>query len=564
MAAAPQANLRPLHRSAPSDTRLRLESEPAWYVADLAVDAENPWDQAHVQVAAQLGIDDSAILFAEPDLVHRIYRDANEFDPDHPFAAGDNCVASLQDDAHGKAVGPDRFAWHLDDDFTELRSARDAVTFTPPRTRIAHIDTGYYPAHQTAPEHILRNLERSFVPDAASPSSAADPDNRVLLVDNSGHGTGTIGILAGGKVPAQGGAYLGAAPHAEVLPLRVADSVVLLRTSALAEAFWYAAEQRCDVVTLSMGGLPTRVWGEAVDSAYERGVCICAAAGNHIGPTPPQTVVYPARYDRVLAVCGVMADARPYADLTGPTLEGSFGPDSAMNAALATYTPNIPWPRFGCPDTIRLNGEGTSAATPQVAAAAALWIEKFKNQLPRDWRRVEAVRNALFSSAALKRDSKHFGNGVLRAKAALAVGPVLGLRQSPKSQSSFAFFRLITGIGIDEPTPREEMFNLELTQRWLLNPDLQAVVPDLERATKLEGRRLQTVMEAIIEDKEASLALRKHVAARYPVVIGTSAPATDRSLDVVPKVVRSFDALPQVAKPPYRRLRVYALDPSLA
>src|SRR4029453_18961556 len=67
------------------------------------------------------------------------------------------------------------------------------------------------------------------------------------------------------------------------------------------------------------------------------------------------------------------------------TPEGGFGPASAMNAAVAAYTPNIPWARFGCRTAVRLNGEGTSAATPQVAAAVALWFEKYKNELPRDW-----------------------------------------------------------------------------------------------------------------------------------------------------------------------------------
>src|SRR6185295_5198547 len=176
----------------------------------------------------------------------------------------------------------------------------------------------------------------------------------------SGHGTGTIGILAG-KAKADGIA-IGGAPNAEVVPIRVADRVALIRTSALARAFDYAVQQLCDVVTLSMGGVPSRAWGDAVDRAYEAGICICAAAGNHIGISPPRKLVYPARYNRVIEVCGVMADGKPYADLKGlKTLEGSYGPTSAMNAAIAAYTPNIPWPLFMCGTVIRLNGEGTSA-----------------------------------------------------------------------------------------------------------------------------------------------------------------------------------------------------------
>ena len=36
----------------------------------------------------------------------------------------------------------------------------------------------------------------------------------------------------------------------------------------------------------------------------------------------------------------------------------------------------------------------------------------------------------------------------------------------------------LTGLGIVAPTPREIMFNIEVAQLWLLNADLQQIVPD--------------------------------------------------------------------------------------
>src|SRR5262245_33682527 len=432
-AAEARSNLRPLYDSKPGGD-FRAAATPQWFVADLPGSVATPWDLAHTQVAFRLGVAESDVMFAEPDLVHDIYRDANATPAGRPFAVGEACGPIPQDASHRKVTGPDTFAWHIDAGHSQLAAARAAVAFTEPRTRIAHIDTGYYRAHDTVPAHVRRDLERNLVEGDADPRSAEDPDNRVLLLDNSGHGTGTLSILAGGRSSAHGNAGLGGAPGAETVPIRGAASVVLLRTSARARAFRYAVEQQCDVVTLSMGGVPSRAWSEAVDEAYEAGLCICAAAGNHVGILPPRTLVYPARFQRVIAVCGVMADGSPYADLEGAsTLEGSFGPPSAMKAAIAAYTPNIPWAVFGCEAAVRLNGEGTSSATPQVAAAVALWFEKYKNELPRDWRRVEAVRNALFSTAARKADKEHFGNGVLQANAALAVKPVLGLKKSDSS-----------------------------------------------------------------------------------------------------------------------------------
>ncbi len=563
-AAAGRVDLEPLYHKPPKGTgALGLATAPQWYLARIE-EADSPWDQAHARVAAQLGVDEGDVLFAEPDLVHVFREQPDPAAVPGRLAVGEDCAAVPQDGGNGKALGPDRFAWHRGPDFTQLEAAAAEVEFGAPRTRIAHLDTGYHPAHETVPAHLRRDLEWNFVGRDGNPNSASDPDNRRLIFDNSGHGTGTLSILAGGPVAAHGGAIIGGAPDAEIVPIRVADSVVLLRTSALARALRYAADQGCAVATLSMGGVPTRAWAEAVDEAYEAGLCLCAAAGNHVSAFPPRRMVYPARYDRVIGVCGVMANHEPYADLKGRALEGSYGPRSAMRFALAAYTPNIPWARFGCPDVVRLNGEGTSSATPQVAAAAALWIEKYKDELPDDWRRVEAVRHALFTKARVKSNKKFFGNGILQARAALAVKPMLTLPKSDASDSSFGFLRVLTGLGIDRAVAREEMFNIELAQRWLLSGALQDIVPDPDQTRELPAARLRAFMEAVIEDPEASLALRRHLAARYPVAGRAPLPKSKAVSALKPALPPVGMADPEVPDPPHRRLRVYATDPSLS
>lgn len=556
-AANRNANLRPLHDSARPLAALGFSSAPQWYLADLPDGAASPWDLAHARVADQLGVSSSDVLYAEPDIEHAIYPDVNEEgEPGVPFAAGEKCDEVGQDGGGKRAKGPDVFAWHLGPTYSQLGSAREAVEFTSPRTRIAHIDTGYDRNHRVKPENVRQDLERNFVDGDGNPKSAQDPNNE-LVFDNSGHGTGTLSILAGGRVEKFGGVYLGGAPHAEVVPLRVSDRVVLFRTSAFARALRYAVESGCDVVSISMGGLPSRAWNEAVNEAYEAGVCIVAAAGNNVNGAPTRNIVYPARYGRVIAVCGAMADRKPYANLSGlKTLEGNYGPASSMKSAIAAFTPNIPWARFGCDTVVRLNGEGTSAATPQVAAAAALWYEKHKG-LPRDWRRVEAVRHALFSSA-VKADAEHFGNGILRARDALEVKPILNPQKTKEDSDSFAFFRVITGLGIATPPARELMFNLELTQLWLLNAELQKIVPDPEGEVARD--ELKSFMDAVIEDERASIALRKHVAARYTLV--TNAKVAKAPKEVVPPAPIVCVAEPSLADPPYRRVRVYAADPS--
>ena len=304
-AAAPRANLRPLHASAPQTQAFGLSSEPSWFLADLPdTGGPNPWDLAHARVADQLGIDESAVLFAEPDLDQR-FDDGSEATPIGGVGQAAAAAAAAgshtpQDSGHNKAVGPS-VAWHLEDSFSQLKGARNAVQFSNPLTRIAHIDTGYDRRHVAKPDHIV--LEHSFVEGDPDPNRAESRAALGLLPQNLDHGTGTIGILAGRAVPLGLGEFSGGAPDAEIVTLRIADSVILFKTSAFAQALQFAIDNNCDVVSISMGGLPSKAWSELVNKAYEAGICICAAAGNNIGGFPTHHVVYPARYHRTIAVC---------------------------------------------------------------------------------------------------------------------------------------------------------------------------------------------------------------------------------------------------------------------
>jgi hypothetical protein len=563
-AASSNVKLRPLSNQPATQNVFGMSTDPAWYVAELPdTVGPNPWDLAHARVADQLGVDESGVLFAEPDL-DQVFVD-QEFSTPPPggmgFGAAPNpCSAIPQDAGSHKVPGPDGvYAWHLGDDYTQLRSAREAVAFTPPHTRIGHIDTGYDPNHLARAQNIV--LEHSFVEDDPDHNKAQAPPQVNLLPQNLDHGTGTMGILAGGRIPNLNDDFLGGAPNADIVPLRIANSVILFRTSAFAEALHFAVDNLCDVISISMGGLPSRAWNEAVNRAYENGICIVAAAGNNVDPSP-HYLVYPARYHRTIAVCGVMANGRPYWGIQRFALQGSWGPDSSMTSAIAAYTPNIPWPVFQCPNSnIRENGEGTSAATPQVAAAVALWYEKYKKFLRRDWRRVEAVRHALFQSAKSQNvDRQHFGNGILQANNALAIQPDLNRPQTPPDSDSWAFFRVITGLGITEQPTREQMFNLELTQLYLKSAELQSIIPD--PANNLDDANLKKFMEAVVHDDGASLALRRHIAERYSSVVGTTIPSAPDA--VRPAQKPACNANITIPEPAFRRIRTYAVDPSLS
>jgi subtilisin family serine protease len=384
--------------------------------------------------------------------------------------------------------------WYLDDAHSQLAAARNVV-HPGEGIVIGHLDNGLDARHPAAPAHLARNDWRAnavglldyaqkLSRHEPSPTPPPAPERMGLL---GTHGLGTSGILAGRKVfirstQIPGGHtkeyndWLGGAPYATVVPIRVAPWVFSIGTAELAYAIDYASRvKRADVITMSHGGAPTQAWVDAVNAAYERGTAMFAAESDFFSfmpdPFPPNGIlipaspVYPAAFRRVVGVTGVTADYRSYGRntlsrlLRSPTsllqwmLRGSYGADGTSTVLLrpsrrpdesqtrrqgqlrpypiAAYSPNIPWltnenTTYG----IRLNGSGTSAATPQVAAAAALWLQKhrdeFSKQEWRHWQKAEAVYYALLKSVRPPRRDKpgpdrYLGAGLLQAKDALAI-----------------------------------------------------------------------------------------------------------------------------------------------
>jgi hypothetical protein len=260
-----------------------------------------------------------------------------------------------------------------------------------------------------------------------------------------------------------------------------------------------------------------------------------------------------------------------------------------MSTALSSYAPNIPWAVRDCSNTVRLNGGGTSAATPQIAAAAALYVQRYRDELlayPQPWMRVEAVRRALFATADKSGDQKMLGNGALRAARALDQAPpaATDLQQTPADTASFSFLRAITGLGV--ASSRDDMFVLEATQlshvwtadgtespltRAMQDPDLPAEkIPESEKRAYLEG---------LIDHPHASPQLKAWAESVRATQFGGGGPnggggpktdPGDKVPPPPPPIVAAAAAPPVKVKPfapptpPFRGLRGYAIDPGLA
>jgi hypothetical protein len=227
---------------------------------------------------------------------------------------------------------------------------------------------------------------------------------------------------------------------------------------------------------------------------------------------------------------------RSCANLPPYVMEGNAGPASKMATAVAAYTPNIPWARLGVPDWIDLDGEGTSAATPQVAAAAALWLHKNGGNYPaHDWRRAEAVRRALLDTAFLgsgaRRPDPLLASGLLRAADALATTRIENLTQTPRDDASFAFLHLLSSIFDASGNEPIDLYKLELTQLALLSRAAQDAMPDPEIPVEKITTQRRRFLQAILDEGRSSRALHNYLSRTLGVgSVGSTTPSpTDRS-----------------------------------
>ncbi|HEX9188486.1 MAG TPA: S8 family serine peptidase [Vicinamibacteria bacterium] len=257
--------------------------------------------------------------------------------------------------------------------------------------------------------------------------------------DDEYHGTHVASTIAEATNNATGMA--GLAFGCAIMPVKVLDESGEGTFFWVAEGIDYAAEyseggqKPVKVINLSLGseGFSQTV-KNAIDRAVSAGVVVVAAAGN----SGKGTVEFPANQPNVLAVGALdqRKERAPYSN-TGSDLDfvapgGNCDRDDNADGFGDCVFQQMPDPRFvdlGRHDQFCYCGlDGTSMATPHVAAAAALLFSQGFTDGAAVRAALEQTAERLGGAPAGGRNDT-YGNGLVLAAAAL---PGLGLNVGPK------------------------------------------------------------------------------------------------------------------------------------
>jgi thermitase len=228
---------------------------------------------------------------------------------------------------------------------------------------VGHPDTGYRP-HQEIWH--ANPAQRRVRPGDGYDFEDGDPDplDPLKKSDSHGHGTATASVIMSARAAAQEETVVGTAPSAQLVPLRVSDSVVHFSFKNVTQAIYHAVDLAgAHVISMSLGGpLKSEALENAIDHAISKGVIVLAAAGN-VWPW----VVYPARFDQVVAVAACNCNRKPWSKSASGDAVDITAPGESVWRALSMK-------KNGTVQYTIEPSSGTSYAVAHVAGACATWL----------------------------------------------------------------------------------------------------------------------------------------------------------------------------------------------
>jgi len=257
-----------------------------------------------------------------------------------------------------------------------------------------------------------------IAPDLAGATFVAPRNyvnNTTHANDDNGHGTHVCGTVRQTTNNALGCA--GLARNVRIMPVKVLNSAGSGTHSWIANGIRWAADNGAFAINLSLGSSSgSSTLSSAVNYAWGKGCVLAAATGN----SGAARISYPARYTNCIAVGATRFDgSRSYYSQYGTGIDiVAPGGDVTVDQNGDGYGDGILQQTFqGSPTSFAYYFfQGTSMATPHVAAAAALvkaYRPAYTNTQVRN-----ALQNSAYDLGAAGYDTQ-FGYGLLDAYEAL-------------------------------------------------------------------------------------------------------------------------------------------------
>lgn len=427
--------------------------------------------------------------------------------------------------------------------------------------------------------------------DGADPR---DPLQGGWFFPSPSHGTAVASVVVSSEGPSPGTApgadfVNGVAPAAQVLPIRMTTSVVLLAPTKLNAALAAAVAANADVINMSLG-MPqyTASLHGAVRAAVAKGTILVAASGN-VWPF----VVYPAALPEVLAAAACGPDLRPWADSSSGEAVDVLAPGHQVQRAFTRLRDGSTVPEYGAAPS-----SGTTFAAACCTGLAALWlsfhggrqklIARYNKQA---YRVPQAFHYLVRRTVRLLPGvpANQYGVGLPQADKLLAAP----LPSAQELDDDFQELQLwlaavaspnaspLAGFMLEEDEVAPDV--VEGALQDLLGPLLaqSVAVPGADLvselrfhfASRLELFRLfqdmlrggppAVLRRRMIRDKELSETLKAQLESAEHATDG-AAPGTQRTTTPQPHAAARRGPGRRAATPLERRLRVYAFDPSLA
>lgn len=260
---------------------------------------------------------------------------------------------------------------------------------------VAVLDTGCQADHPDLKNRIIGG--RNFSEDYNS--------NANFFTDNNGHGTHVAGTIA---ADGSGGGLVGVAPEAKLLICKVLNGDGSGSYESIIQGIEYAINwegpegEKVRIINMSLGGsVDDPILHEVIKKAVDHNILVVCAAGNS-GDADETTFEYdyPASYNEVIEIGAV-------------DYGGDLAYFSNNNTEIDCVAPGVDIIST-YPGSQYADLSGTSMASPHVAGALALLIQKSEKEFGRSMTEAELYAQLIKHTRTLGFLKSSEGNGLVK------------------------------------------------------------------------------------------------------------------------------------------------------